>query len=198
MFFLVRHDRQTFVIDLEPYRVDGQLAYEFDQTFDLARNLKPLSSLEACLPQVEDVLHFEIDASTCASGGMLIKPIKFCRITDPLPQNKQGDIGDIENVDGDIGEDADFEKASDVCSEGDASSERMVDTDVESTSNSSCEAGGYDDNLIKLPVRATLDPPSTADAEATDTHSCRTKERRDILWENIFFYCKGSAWHPRS
>ena len=189
MFFLVRHDRQTFVIDLEPYRVDGhQLAYKFDQTFDLARNLKPLSSLEACLPQVEDVLHFEIDASTCASGGMLIKPIKFCRITDPLPKNKQGDIGDIENVDGDIGEDADFEKASDVCSEGDASSERMVDTDVESTSNSSCEAGGYDDNLIKPPVPATLDPLSTAVAEATYTHSCTTKESRDILWENTYFF----------
>ena len=66
MFFLVRHDRQTFVIDLEPYRepyrVDGQLAYEFDQTFALARNLKPLSSLEACLPQVNAVLHVEIDA----------------------------------------------------------------------------------------------------------------------------------------
>ena len=120
---------------------------------------------------------------------MLIKPIKFGRITDPLPQNKQGDIGDIENVDGDIGEDADFEKASDVCSEGDASSERMVDTDVESTtSNSSCEAGGYDDNLIKPPVPATLDPLSTAVAEATYTHSCTTKERRDILWENTYFF----------
>ena len=79
MFFLVRHDRQTFVIDLEPYRepyrVDGQLAYKFDQTFDLARNLKPLSSLEARLPKVNDALHFKIHASTCASGGMLIKPI---------------------------------------------------------------------------------------------------------------------------
>ena len=136
MFFLVRHDRQTFVIDLEPYRVDGEFAYKFDQTFDLARNLKPLSSLEACLPQVNVVFHFEIDASTCASGGLLIKPIRFQGITDPLPRDKQGDIGDIENVDGDIGEDADFDKASDVCSEGDASSERMVDTDVESTSNS--------------------------------------------------------------
>ena len=191
MFFLVRHDRQTFVIDLEPYRVDGQLAYKFDQTFDLARNLKPLSSLEARLPQVNAALHFEIDASTCASGGMLIKPIKYGRITDPLPKNKQGDIGDIENVDGDIGEDADFEKTNDVCSEGDASSERMVDTDVESTtSNSSCEAGGDDNNLIKPPVPATLDPLSTAVAEATYTHSCTTKERerRDILWENIYFY----------
>ena len=70
MYFLVRHDRQTFVIDLEPYRVDGQLAYECDQTFVLARNLKPLSSLEARLPQVKAALHFEIDASACASGGI--------------------------------------------------------------------------------------------------------------------------------
>ena len=189
MFFLVRHDRQTFVIDLEPYRVKGPLAYKFDQTFDLARNLIPLSSLEARLPEVKVALRFEIDASTCASGGMLIKPIKFGRITDPLPKNKQGDIGDIENVDGDIGEDADFEKTNDVCSEGDASSERMVDTDSDvESSNSSCEAGGYDDNLIKPPVPATLDSHSTAVAEATYTHSCTTRESRAILWENDYFY----------
>ena len=189
MFFLVRHDRQTFVIDLEPYRVDGKLAYKFDQTFDLEGNLKPLSSLEACLPQVNAAFHFAIAASTCASGGMLIKPIKFGRITDPLPKNKQGDIGDIENVDGDIGEDADFEKGNDVCSEGDASSERMVDTDVESdASNSSCEAGEYDDNLIKPPVLPTVDPPSTAVAKATSTHCCTTKEKQVILWGNAYFY----------
>ena len=190
MFFLVRHDRQTFVIDLEPYRVDGELAYKFDQTFDLAESLKPLSSLEARLPKVDDALHFKIHASPCASGGVLIKPIKFGRIIDPLPKNKQGDIGDIENVDGDIGEDADFEKASDVCSEGDASSERMVDTDVESdASNSSCEAGGYDDNLIKPPVLPTVeDPPSTAVAKATSTHCCTTRDKQVILWENAYFY----------
>ena len=47
MFFLVRHDRQTFVIDLEPYRVAGRrLTYKFDQTFDLASYLIPLSSWE--------------------------------------------------------------------------------------------------------------------------------------------------------
>ena len=50
MFFLVRHDRQTFVIDLEPYRVDGQFAYELDQTFDLVDRLQPLGELEVALP----------------------------------------------------------------------------------------------------------------------------------------------------
>ena len=130
MFFLVRHDRQTFVIDLEPHRDRAApLSYVLDQSFELEGNLKPLSSLEATMPQVCDTYAFEIAASACESGGLIIKATRFCEIRDPLPKAEQGDVGDEEDDQGDIGKDVDAE--IDAYCEDDASSQCEVDVVVE-------------------------------------------------------------------
>ena len=97
MFFLVRHDRQTFVVDLEPYRVDGLLpcGYELGQSFNLQESLKLLSSLEAEMPQVSAAYSFAIEASPLETGrGLRLNPSKGAEVTGPLPRKKQGDIGD--------------------------------------------------------------------------------------------------------
>ena len=112
MFYLVGHQRKTFVIDLEPYRLDGQFAYKLDQTFDLVTRLRPLRELEVTLPpqaQVTGTFSYEIDSRPCERGGIIIKPIRFALVTDPLPKRRQPDveeedaIGDDGDVEGDIG-----------------------------------------------------------------------------------------------
>ena len=111
MFYLVGHDRQTFVIDLEPHRLDGQFAYKLDQSFDLSARLHPLSELEGTLPPQAQVTTFSIEIASwaCASGGAIIKPTRFATITDPLPKRRQPNadddgIGDdADDVQGDIG-----------------------------------------------------------------------------------------------
>ena len=105
LFFLVRHDRNTFVIDLEPSRVHGQCVYELDQSFDLAARLKPLSSLDEEMPEVNAAYSFEIEATPLEhSGGIRIRPSRFSVIKEPLPRKKQGDIGDDAEVQDDIGD----------------------------------------------------------------------------------------------
>ena len=130
MFFLVQHDRQTFVIDLEPNRVKGGV-YVLDQTFDLGRQLHPLSWLEATIPQVSGATYttisFEIASSPCESGGASICATRFCEITEPLPKKKQGDVGDEEDARDDIGENAEIDIGDD-----DASSQCEVDAVVDS------------------------------------------------------------------
>ena len=111
MFYLVGHERQTFAIDLEPHRLDGQFAYKLDQSFDLSARLHPLSELEGTLPPQAQVTTFsyEIASWACASGGAIIKPTRFATITDPLPKRRQPNadddgIGDdADDVQGDIG-----------------------------------------------------------------------------------------------
>ena len=117
MFYLVGHDRQTFAIDLEPHRLDGQFAYKLDQSFDLSDRLHPLSDLEGTLPPHAEVTTFsyEVAAWACASGGAIIKPTRFATITDPLPKRRQRNADD----DG-IGDDADdVQDAIGVCAEPD-------------------------------------------------------------------------------
>ena len=111
MFYLVGHQRKTFVIDLEPNRLDGQFSYKVDQSFDLRARLLPLSELEGTLPPQAQVTTFsyEIASWACASGGAIIKPTRFATITDPLPKRRQPNadddgIGDdADDVQGDIG-----------------------------------------------------------------------------------------------
>ena len=112
MFLLVGHERQTFAIDLEPHRLADQFAYKLDQTFDLVSRLQPLGELEVTLPpqaQVTGTFSYEIDSRPCERGGIIIKPIRFALITDPLPKRRQPDveeedaIGDDGDVEGDIG-----------------------------------------------------------------------------------------------
>ena len=109
MFFLVGHDRQTFAIDLEPHRLEGQFAYKLDQTFDLVARLQPLGELEVRLPpqaQVTAAFSYEIDSWACGSG-VIIKPIRYTRITDPLPKRMQPNDEEedviVDDVEGDIG-----------------------------------------------------------------------------------------------
>ena len=96
MFYLVGHQRQTFVIDLEPNRLAGELSYKVDQSFDLLDRLLPLSEFEEILPPQAEVttLSFEIASWACASGGAIIKPTRFGTITDPLPKSKQPNADD--------------------------------------------------------------------------------------------------------
>ena len=113
MFLLVGHERQTFAIDLEPHRLADQFAYKLDQTFDLVSRLQPLGELEVTLPpqaQVTGTFSYEIDSWPCERGGIIVKPIRFALITDPLPKRRQPDveeddaIGDTDDdVEGDIG-----------------------------------------------------------------------------------------------
>ena len=90
MFYLVGHQRKTFVIDLEPNRLAGEFSYKVDQSFDLRDRLLPLSELEGRLPPQAEVtsLSFEIASWACASGGAIIKPTRFATITGPLPKRR--------------------------------------------------------------------------------------------------------------
>ena len=109
MFYFVRHQWQTFAIDLEPHRLDGQFAYKLDQCFDLSARLHPLGELEGTVPPQAKVTTFsfdEVESWACASGGAIIKPIRFTPIRDPLPKRKQPNEGaDDDDVEGDIGVD---------------------------------------------------------------------------------------------
>ena len=109
MFYLVGHDRQTFAIDLEPHRLDGEFAYKLDQSFDLSARLHPLSELEARLPPQAQVTTFsyEIASWACADDGcVIIKPSRFAFITDPLPKRRQpNDDGEADDVQSEIGDD---------------------------------------------------------------------------------------------
>ena len=122
MFFLVCHHGKTFFIDLEPYRVTGDdVSYAFTQDFDLVRQLKPLSSLDAAI--TDDVVmgrafRFEV-GTTPTTGGLLIKPIKSCRITGPLPKAKRGAKEEEDEEDEDCLED---EAVKGVC---------VIESDVE-------------------------------------------------------------------
>ena len=68
MFYLVRYDRQTFVIDFEAHR-EGKLSYKLDETFDLAGQLVPLSSLEATVSDVIEAYSFHFAASCTEMDG---------------------------------------------------------------------------------------------------------------------------------
>ena len=108
MFFLVGHERQTFVIDLEPHRLgeQHQFAYKLDDTFDLVARLKPLGEFAASLPPQAEVIatfSYEIDSWACERGGVIIKPIRFAVITNPLPKREKPDVEE-DDVIGDDGE----------------------------------------------------------------------------------------------
>ena len=92
-----------------------------DRTFDFAEQLESLSSLEANMPESDNVYRVEIDASSHISGGLLIKPEGFEPVKEPLPRRKQADDDD----DGDDGDEDD--DAIDVVSDDDVSSECVVD-----------------------------------------------------------------------
>ena len=107
MFYLLWHQGETFVIDLEPHRLDGQFAYKLDQSFDLSARLHRLSELEETLPPQAQVttVSIEIASWACASGGAIIKPTRFGLITKPLPKRKQPheDDDDVaDDVQGDV------------------------------------------------------------------------------------------------
>ena len=126
MFYLVGHQRKTFVIDLEPNRLDGQFSYKMDQSFDLRDRLLPLSELEGRLPPQAEVtaVYFEIASWACASGGAIITPTRFGTITDPLPKRKQPNADD--DSDG-IGDDAhDVQGDMGVCAEVDDDDQLVV------------------------------------------------------------------------
>ena len=127
MFYLVGHQRKTFVIDLEPYRLDSQFSYKVDQSFDLRDRLLPLSELEGRLPPQAEVttVSFEIASWACASGGAIIKPTRFGTITDPLPKSKQPNANDDDS--GGIGDDAhDVQGDMGVCDEVDDDDQLVV------------------------------------------------------------------------
>ena len=113
LFYLVGHERQTFAIDLEPHRLEGEFAYKLDSCFDLSARLHPLSAWEGTVPSHADVTTFyvEIDSWTCASGGAIIKPTRFGPITDPLPKRKQPNADD-DDADG-IGDGVDAVQGDD-------------------------------------------------------------------------------------
>ena len=126
MFYLVVHHFQTFAIDLEPHRLDGQFAYKLDQSFDLSARLHPLSELEGTLPPQAQVTTFSIEIASwaCASGGAIIKPTRFGTITDPLPKSRQPNADD--DSDG-IGDDAhDVQGDMGVCAEVDDDDQLVV------------------------------------------------------------------------
>ena len=41
---------------------------------------------------------------------------------------------------------------------------------------------------IKPPMPLTRDPPSLEEAKAKATRSCMTRQSRDLLWDNGYFY----------
>ena len=128
MWFQVRHDYGTYVIDIERHRVEGQFAYELGDTFVLEDELKPLSSLEADMPIVQDVFHFEIESSQTDNEGLLINATRYELIKAPLPRKQRGDAaedgdcpdGDVDDIGVDAGSEKDFGD--------DASSELVVHT----------------------------------------------------------------------
>ena len=108
MFYLLWHQGETFVIDLEPHRLDGQFAYTLDQSFDLSARLLRLSELEETLPPQAQVITVSIEIASwaCASGGAIIKPCRYASITDPLPKRRQpNEDGEADHVQSDIGDD---------------------------------------------------------------------------------------------
>ena len=205
MFYLVRHDRQTFVIDFELNRdrADGLASYKFDETFELAWQLLPLSSLEANLPNVNEVYSFDISAS-CESGCVHVRPTRFSRIAAPLPKKQQGDIGDDAADASDIGEDAEDDVGVGVEEDDVISSECAVDTDVDSAAassdgNGSEDSDGEDDKLIKPPLPVTVEAQSQSSSSSSEVAKAKAtrcfsgRESRRSLWENDYFYIPESS-----
>ena len=195
MFFLVRHDRHTFVIDLEPNRDGMELAYLFDKTFDLKGQLGPLSSLEATCPNAKQIVRFEVSAEPYGNG-FRVTPRRGSSITAPLPRKKRGaDVVQGEDGQGDVVDTDALD--DDVCGAGedigegdDVSSECVVDTDVDSA-ESSCNNGSSsdddgDDKSVRLPIIA--DPPYMIIEDAKAKAQRDFLGRRQVVWENTYFY----------
>ena len=96
MFYLVGHERHTYGIDMEPHRLDCELSYMLDQSFDLAARLQPLSELEAIVPPHSEgtAIFYEVQSWACADGCVIIKPTRYAFITDPLPKRKTPNADD--------------------------------------------------------------------------------------------------------
>ena len=138
------------------------------------------------------VYSFEVSGS-CKNGCVYVRATKFTTITDPLPKKERGDVGDDAADADDVGEE------SDVVEEGDASSECVVDTDVDSAAASSDDNGGSEDSddgeggkLIKSPLPVTVEAQSELGdssevAKAKATRLCLGRESRGCYWSNDYF-----------
>ena len=205
MFYLVRFDRQTIVIDLEPNRdrAHGQLTYKFDETFDLAKQLRPLSSLEADQPNVDGVYSFPQISASWENGCVYVNATKYKPITAPLPKKQRGDVGDDAADADDIGEDAEDDVGVGV-EESDGSSQCVVDTDVDSaaarTDDSGSEnSGGEVDMVIKPPLPATMESQSQSSSSSSSssevakakalTRLFAGRQSRVSLWQNDSSTC---------
>ena len=181
MFYLARHAGQTFVIDLEPNRVEGDsLAYVFDVGFKLGPQLQPLSLLEAALnlPDHEVLGAFEFQvagAPHADSSAVLIKPVAGRRVTEPLKVRKE----QPECEEDEPGADAvDVEEGEEDFSSSEA--EPVVDTDVESGLDSSSS----DDE--DPPLKPAL--PMVAPASEPSKPCHHEKSKRHHHFDNGYFY----------
>ena len=123
-----------------------------------------------------------------------MKPTKFTVITVPLPKKQRGDVGD------DAADADDVREEFDVVENGDASSECVVDTDVDSAAANSDDNGGSEDSdddgeggkLIKPPlpvtVEAQIESSGSEVAKAKATRLCSGREERGRQWSNDYFY----------
>ena len=181
MIFLGSHERKTFFIDMEPNRVGTDLAYAFNHDFDLMAQLKPLSSLDAALPDdvVHGVFRFEVRSAPC-TGGVLIKATRGCRITQPLPRTRRCDEDDED----DIAVPADMEH-------DDPSSECVVDTDVESeidSDGSSMESEDPKTKIHKNP-KAALDGEDAKGKLLGELKRCHPRTGTNkVHWANEYCY----------
>jgi hypothetical protein len=161
--------------------VGTDLAYALDQDFDLIGQLKPLSLLEADLPDsvVRGAFQFTV-ASAPHTRGVLIKPVAGSRVTAPLKQRKTEPECEEDEGQVDVEEDL----------YSDLSSECVVDTDVDSGIADSDDAD--DDEPIK-PIAA---PGSDDGAKVEPCKAMRTS--RTHHWRNGYFYisepAKGEGW----
>ena len=76
MFFLLRHLRCTYVIDLERYRVPGPYPYILDRTFKFSDSMMLLSEFEQKLEDqvVYHVYEFSVEAGDSTSVGLYLQP----------------------------------------------------------------------------------------------------------------------------
>ena len=177
MFFLICHNRVTYYVDLEPYRrtaaAHAGLTYALTEEFNLDLQLRPLSALDASIPDagVLGVFCYEVEARLTCSRCVEVWPARGAHIRGPLPKKKQKE------------NDCDEEAAG-----VDSESSVVVDTAGESASDD----GSSSATSSELGRTATAHEPRPEEALAEPRHVEQAEGKRRFskvapLWDNGYF-----------
>ena len=184
MFFLLRHLRHTYVIDLEQYRVIGDFyPYHVDKTFEISGSEMLLSEFEHSLRKnvVHNVYEFTIVATTDSSPNILLKPSKVTEITECLQpiSDKTDEVDSCEELGDDM-------YASDL--ESDA---QIVDTDSDiATSGTSSAVSSDWDGGVDVADAGPASGGPAGESESTADHGSGGPS----IWDNGYFHMKGNEF----